>query len=295
MAKQYEDEEEDEKPRKKSAAADDDDDEDRKPIKRKSSDDDEDEKPRKKAAADDDDDMDEKPKKKRASDDDDDDKPKKKTSKLDDDTGEGVDFGDTELMKKKGVLERLNVEEKNQFRRFAILPFVKPRRGNIHYKKGTGYAFCHSDDQHVAKCCEVLGEPTLYFSALVIHYINASSKNGKLDPDREIEFDIKWVRLSQTNYAQVSTAPDEDGSVYDLDYVMTPRSQGKGVDIKRISSKAAWKRNPELKAAVEEAAKPFLDGKALRKGLGKKLTPAEMRVFLGDAEAGDDDMDDMDV
>jgi len=282
MAKQFEDDDLDEQPKKKKAAAEDEDDEPKKPIKKKESSDDEDEKPKKKAADD-------------AGDEDDDDKPKKKGGRLEDDTGEGVEFGDSELMKRKGVLERLNVEEKSTFRRFAIVPFVKPRKGNIHYKKGAGYAFCHSTDEHVAKCCEVLGDPTTYFSALAVQYLNAATKNGKLEPEREIEFDIKWVRLSVTNYQQVSTAPDEDGSVFDLDFVMTPRTQGKGVDIKRISSKAAWKRNPELKKAVEAACAPFLDGKALRKGLGKKLSPAEMRVFLGDAEAAGDDMDDMDV
>jgi hypothetical protein len=274
MAKQFEDEDMEDQPKKKKAE---DEDEDKKPIKKKSSDDEE------------------KPKKKTVDDDDDDDKSKGKKSSLDDDPGEGVEFGDSELMKRKGVLERLNVEEKNTFRRFAIMPFVKPRKGNIHYKKGAGYAFCHSTDDHVAKCCEVLGDPITYFSALVCHYTNANSKNGKLDPERDVEFDIKWVRLSVTNYQQVSTAPDEDGSVFDLDFVMTPRTQGKGVDIKRISSKAAWKRNPELKKEVEARCQAFLDGKALRRGLGKKLTPAEMRVFLGDAEIDDDDMDDMDV
>jgi hypothetical protein len=302
MAKQFADEEEDEKPTNKKVASDDEDEGEEKPRKKAAhvdDDEDEDRKPigRKKKAVSDDDDDDEKPRKKKAaaSDDDDDDTPRKSKSRIDDDPGEGVEFGDTELMKRKGILERLNIEEKGHYRRFAILNVVKPRKGNIHYKKGAGYAFCHSTDEHVAKCCEVLGDPTVYFSALVVHYVNAASKSGKLDPERDIEFDIKWVRLSQTNYQQVSTAPDEDGSVFDLDYVMTPRTQGKGVDIKRISSKAAWKRNPELKAAVEAAAAPFADGKALRKGLGKKLTPAEMRVFLGDAEADDDDMDDMDV
>lgn len=266
--------------------------------KKHDSEDDDAQAPKKKAPASHNEDEDATPAPKRkpeAADDDDDDAPRgKKKKKADEDAGGDVEWGDEKLMRPTNQLERLAVKEKNRFVRFSLLPFVNPKRRDIHYVQGKGYAFCNSTEEHQAVCCEKLGDPQPLVAALVVHYTNASTKDGKFDPSKNVEFEIKSVNLSQTAFRTVSLLPEEDQSPFDMDVIMSLRTNGKGYEYRKIKSSATWKKNPALAKAVEAACEKFLDGKLLVRGLGKKLTPAEMRVFVGSAEVEDDDMDGMD-
>lgn len=238
-------------------------------------------------------------KKKVVIDDDEDESPKpKKSSKPAIDDEDDVDFGDEELMKNTGFLERLEVKEKEQFARFTILSEVKPKRAYSHYVEGKGSFRCltdHSDKKAPkAKCCVALGDPGLDIVALVLHYTNASLKDGKLRKDQPVEFKIKYIKLSRTQYAKISRLAEEDGTVYGIDILMFQPNSGIGYDYTRISSKAKYLSNPELVSAVKEELVSHLDGVKLSKRLPKKITKAELNGYLTAANKGDDDESDID-
>jgi hypothetical protein len=258
--------------------------------------------PKKKKPPVDDDDEDEAPKKKssKLADDDEDEAPRSKKSKapVSHDDDEDVDFGDEDLMKNNGFLERIEVKEKGQFARFTILSEVKPKRAFSHYVEGKGSFRCFTDQSDKkapkAACCKHLGEPGLDIVALVLQYTNASPKDGKLKKDAAVEFKIKFIKLSRAQYAKVSRLAEEDGTVYGIDILMFQPSSGIGYDYTRISSKAKYLSNPELVAAVKEELAPYLDGSKLSSRLPKKIAKGELNGYLTAANKGDDDESDLD-
>lgn len=227
---------------------------------------------------------------------------KSKASVIDDDD-EDVDFGNEDLMKNPGFLERLEVKEKGIFARFTILSEVKPKKAYSHYVEGKGSFRCftdHSDKKAPkAACCKQLGDPGLDIVALVLHYTNANPKDGKLKKDQPVEFSIKYIKLSRTQYAKISRLAEEDGTVYGIDILMFQPNSGIGYDYTRISSKAKYLSNPELVSAVKEELDPYLDGSKLSKRLPKKIAKAELNGYLtaankdGDDEAELDEIEDI--
>lgn len=223
---------------------------------------------------------------------------KKKGHQADLSDDDDVDFGDEELMKNRGFLERIEVKERDQYARFSILPNPKPKKGYSHYVEGKGSFRCftdHSDKKAPkASCCKYLGDPRPNVVAMVVHYTNASMKNGKLPADQPIEFGLKYIKLSRTQYAKISHLAEEDGcSVYGIDILMFKSNSGIGYDYSRISSKAKYLSNPELVAAVKEELESYLDGAKLRSRLAKKITKAELNGYLTAANRGDDDESDL--
>ena len=72
-------------------------------------------------------------------------KSKKSTKPTVIDEDEDVDFGNEDLMKNPGFLERLEVKEKGIFARFTILSEVKPKKAYSHYVEGKGSFRCFTD------------------------------------------------------------------------------------------------------------------------------------------------------
>jgi len=206
-----------------------------------------------------------------------------------------VDFGDEDLMKSTNF-ERLVVKDKGKFARFTILPHVKPKKAWSHYVEGEGKGSfrCFSDNTNKKSpreaCCKALGEPNLDVIALVLHYTNASAKDGKLEKGVPVEFDIKYVKLSRAQFRDISNLAEEDGSVYGIDIVMSLKNNGIGYQYNRISSKAKYLSNPELVKAVEEAVEPYLNGEKMTKRLPKKIKKSELNGYLA-AAGGDDEAD----
>lgn len=236
-------------------------------------------------------------------DEDDEPKSKKSTKPTAIDEDEDVDFGNEDLMKNPGFLERLEVKEKGVFARFTILSEVKPKKAYSHYVEGKGSFRCFTD--HATKkapkaaCCKQLGDPGLDIVALVLHYTNANPKDGKLKKDHPVEFSIKYIKLSRTQYAKISRLAEEEGTVYGIDILMFQPNSGIGYDYTRISSKAKYLSNPELVSAVREELDPYLDGSKLSKRLAKKIAKAELNGYLtaankdGDDEAELDEIEDI--
>jgi hypothetical protein len=235
-------------------------------------------------------------------DDDDEEVPKPKAKKAASDEEDlDVAWGDEKVMAKTDGLDRIRPEKKHVCR-IAILPFITPKKSTVHYIKGKGtYRCLSSEEQEI--CCEKLGENELRIVALALLYTNADPKTGQKPKDKAgnllpIEYEVGYVQLSRTNFRSISTLPEEEQTVYDIDIVMSLRDSGTGFEFKKIASTALYKKNPQLVAEIEEACKPFLDGKKLKNKLGKKVSNIEFKALLASVattaeEANLDDVNDL--
>ena len=207
------------------------------------------------------------------------------------------EFGDAKLMRRGDGLDRVR-PAKGDAVRFAIYPGIKPKKAMNHYidKKGTYRCLTTEDSEGI--CCKQLGTPNLQIVAIVVHYTNANTKTGKYASDNhETEFEIKYVNLSRTNFADISALVQEDERVDDFDIVMTHRENGIGYKMARVSKEARWKKDKALTKAVAEAAAKFEDGALLTKKLGKRLNAIEWKQFLStlDGAAEEEDGDNSDL
>ena len=199
-----------------------------------------------------------------------------------------VDFGDLKLMAKGDGLTRIRAD-KNKAVRLALLNFIPAKSAQSHFvegkdKKGS-FRCLPSKDGELPFCCSKLGEEGMvHVVALALHYTNAKPSDGKYDKGTPIEWEIGYVDLSRSNYRSVSNLAPEEGSVYDIDIIMTKKTSGIGYEFTSPSPKARWKQNPELVAEVEEAAKKYVNdgGKKLTGKLGKKLNLLEWKALLSE-------------
>src|SRR5262249_15495079 len=141
-----------------------------------------------------------------------------------------VDFGDRELMKKTGLLERLR-PEKGKVVRFAMLTdFVKARMAYTHFIDKKGTYRCLADKIRRTKpdaggqpdaegyCCKKLKEDAeRLFVALVLFYKNANSEDGGLEKGQPIDWELRYVQLTHANFRAISRlikeeVVDKDGS-----------------------------------------------------------------------------------
>lgn len=218
-----------------------------------------------------------------------------------------ADFGNEDDYRRPGELDILKVQDKNTFARFSILPnpatgkaFMK--KGYVHYVQGKGYARCLGKRDKKGQiigdkpfCCKGKEADSRYV-VLVVQYLSVNNRDGKFVQGQPVTFEIKALCLSRVGYKEISTLPEEEQKVTDLDITATPNENGKGLKFNRISSKASWKRQEALMNAVNEAIKPFLDGAELQRKVGKSINAAEMRVHLGVSTGVEDDgpgMDDL--
>jgi hypothetical protein len=193
--------------------------------------------------------------------------------------GMDVDFGDERIIKRPGRLERLQLDGAKAVR-FALIPGFKPKAAYNHYIEGQGTFICNSTEEKQAECCKKLGNPNMRAVALVVHYTNARPKDGSMPKDEDIEWEIKYIRMSRTNFAEISKKKMEDETVYDFDLVMSEKENGIGYTFEKISKTAWWRADEELEATILEAAEKFRDGKALSYQLGKKIDDIEYRAMI---------------
>jgi len=201
-----------------------------------------------------------------------------------------TEWGDQKVINAAAGLQKLT-PAKGTVVRFAILPLPAPKRAQVHYIQGKGKVRCQSTDEHTALCCKKLGEPDLRIVALVVHYTNANPTDGKYGAGSAIEYDIKFVYLSPTNYRQISMLPEEDQKVTDIDIRMTqPNPNKAGWEFSKISSKALYRKNAELLAEINQIVeRKYADGKLLIRKLGKKMTALELKAFIASLAASAED------
>ena len=214
---------------------------------------------------------------------------KKATGGIEVSEDDDCEFGDTKLMRKTDGLDRLR-PAKGDAVRFAILPGFKPKKAMNHYMDKKGTFRCLSTPEVEGNCCKALGASNLQIAALVVHYTNANVKTGKYTKEQpDTEWEVKYVYLSRTNFADISALIQEDEKVDDFDIVMAHRTSGVGYTLSRVSKEARWKKSKEVHSGVLEAAKKFEDGILLTKKLGKKLNPVEWKQLLATVEGNEEE------
>lgn len=283
MAKQYEEEDVEVTPKKRRVIEEDDD----APVTKKKVVEDEDERPAKRRVVEEED---ERPAKKAKKEDDDDSGP----------VGLDVDFGDERIAKKKGKIERLTATE-GRATRFALIPGFKVKAADTHYIDGKGTFICLSTDEKEGACCKAFNadqnsRANLRALALVVQYTNAK-KDGTIpkakDGSVDIEWEVKYIRMSRKNYNDIFKLKTEDESVHDFDIVMAENDNKIGYQFQKISNKAWWQQDDDLKAEILEAAEKFRDGKALTYYLGRRIDELEFksmaRAAANKAPKGEED------
>ncbi len=198
-----------------------------------------------------------------------------------------TEWGDQKVINAAAGLQKLT-PAKGTVVRFSILETPSPKRASVHYVAGKGKVRCLSTDEHQALCCKKLGEPDIRIVALVVHYTNANPTDGKYAAGSSLEYDLKYVYLSPPNYKEISMLPEDDGQkVTDIDIRMVQTNPNKaGWGFTKASSKALWRKNPELVAEINQTvARKYADGKQLIRKLGKKMTQLELQAFIASLSA----------
>lgn len=215
------------------------------------------------------------------------------------------DWGDENLMRRKDPMPRIR-PDKGKAVRFAILPFVKPKRAFNHYVEKKGTFRCLSTDEGEGVCCSSgkAGNPNLSIVALAVKYTNCDPKTGKYEGKYKVsdtDWELGHVNLSRSNYTAINKLVEdeerEDGShetVYDFDIIMTHNeTTGIGYTLSRASRSPRWKKDADVAEAIESSSSEFADGKALTQRLGRKQTAIEWKAMLASLDSdGDDDSED---
>jgi len=224
-------------------------------------------------------------------------------SQAGDAAGEEVGWGDEQTMRLGDGLERIRPEKgSDKAVRFALLPFLRPRRTRIHWVQVGGGKVCRlclAQGDTPGWCCTKLGEEGRYrVVVLAICYTNANPKTGgytKL-PDGSrppVEWKIGYLDLSPSSYRTISELPEDDASPYDYDYAMSMVNNRYEI---KTRGGALWKADAEVRKAVEEASRKYAadGGVKLGRKLGKKLSLAEWKTLLSGApSAGEVSLNDM--
>lgn len=229
---------------------------------------------------------------------------------IENDEADDCGWGDSSMERKKDPLPRVR-PDKGKAVRFAILPFVKPKKAFSHYIDKKGSMRCLSNEEGEGICCTGLtgdaARSDLHILAMVVKYTNPDPKTGKYEGKYKVsdtDWEVGHVNLSRSNYTAINrmVEDEEDGkgnpeTVYDFDVIMTHNeTTGIGYTLTRASRTPRWRKDPEIAAAVEEATEAFADGKILTSRLGRKLTTVEWKQLIatlnGEAD-GDDDNDDL--
>jgi hypothetical protein len=166
------------------------------------------------------------------------------------------------------------------FSRFALVPGVEAAFAATHYNEQIGMFRCLGGADPI--CCTKYGAARPTIMALAWHYLNASRTNGLMPEGEPILLAAKIVRLSATNLESMrSHAAEKNVTLYDADWRVVKQADKKPLVIQIVSLNPRWKT---IEEDAQRAVKPYLDGKALDHGLGKKLSREE--VIAGIANSG---------
>ena len=211
-------------------------------------------------------------------------------------------WGDEETMRLGDGLERIRPEKgSDKAVRFALLPFLRPRRARIHWVQAGGGKVCRlclAQGDTPGWCCIKLGEEGRYrVVVLAVCYTNANPKGGYTKvPDGSrppVAWRIGYLDLSPSSYRTISELPEDDASPYDYDSAMSMVNNRYEI---KTGGGALCKADPEVRKAVEEASRKYAADGGVRLGRkpGKKLSLAEWKALLSGApSAGEASLDGM--
>jgi hypothetical protein len=204
-------------------------------------------------------------------------------------TREDITFGSDEadeIAKAADGLPSVKIG-KTEAARVALVPGQPLKHTKIHFREGFGSYRCLSKDGVKQTCCKTDGEPKTRFVALVFRYTNADPSTGRMAKGKKPEVAVQALRLSRSNFRDITNLgindENETSNPATFDIIMShDASRAFGYQFK-AAQVLRWK---ELGDAPLEMVKPFADGVALSRRLGKTLTVAE----LPGARDGDEEM-----
>jgi hypothetical protein len=215
-------------------------------------------------------------------------------------TNEDIDWGSDEadeIAKASEGLPSVKIGKK-EAARFALIPGQSVKHAKIHYREGFGSYRCLSRDGVQQSCCKADGMAKDKFAALVFRYQNADTSTGRMAKDQKPEIAVQALRLSRSNFRDITNLgvndENETSNPATFDIIMShDQSRAFGYQFKATQA-LRWK---ELGDAPLELVKPFADGVALSRRLGKTLTvgelpgagdgDSEMRATLASIDADD--------
>ena len=204
-------------------------------------------------------------------------------------TSEDVNWGSAEADEISKAAEGLPSVKigKKEAARVALIPGQPLKHAKVHYREGFGSYRCLSKDGLKQACCKVDGDPKDRFVAMVFRYTNADPNSGRMAKDKKPEVSVQALRLSRSNVRDITNLgvndENETSNPATFDIIMThDQSRAFGYQFKAAQI-LRWK---ELGDAPLELVKPFADGVALSRRLGKTLTVSE----LPGAGDGDEEM-----
>jgi hypothetical protein len=204
-------------------------------------------------------------------------------------TSEDIDWGSDEADEIARTAEGLPSVKigKKEAARFAFVPGQPVKHAKIHYREGFGSYRCLSKDGVKQTCCKMDGDPKDRFVAMVFRYGGADPSTGRMAKDKKPEVAVQALRLSRSNFRDITNLgindENEASNPATFDIIMThDQSRAFGYQFK-TAQVLRWK---ELGDAPLDLVKPFADGVALSRRLGKTLTVAE----LPGAGDGDEEM-----
>jgi hypothetical protein len=211
-----------------------------------------------------------------------------------------VDFGDAEVMARTGIQKILPTSSR-AVRVANLTDLIKPQMAWSHFieigeTKGSYRCLTERDrkgnpTKGLAVCCQALNgdkkmNAQLIIAVLALVYLGANAQ-GTFDKNHATsDFEVGWLKLSKSGFAQVSRMKLEDGEDVDFDFVISEKTNGIGFDYSKISNKCKFREYPEWKEEVMEAAAPYLDGVQLVSRLGRKITEIEWKAILSGTSKG---------
>lgn len=203
-------------------------------------------------------------------------------------TNEDIDFGTAEadeIAKAADGLPTVKIG-KTEAARFAFVPGQPLKHSKVHYREGFGSYKCLSKDGVKQLCCKTDGDPKDRFVGMVFRYVNVDPSTGRMAKDKRPEVAVQALRLSRSNFRDITNLgindENETSNPATFDIIMThDQSRAFGYQFK-AAQVLRWK---ELGDSPLELVKPFADGVALSRRLGKALTVAELPgVLHGDVD-----------
>ena len=168
------------------------------------------------------------------------------------------------------------------FSRFALVPGIEAAFAATHYDEQIGMFRCLGGNDPV--CCNKYGAARPSIMALAWHYLNASRADGLMSEGEPVLLTPKILRLSATNLESMrNKAAEKNVTLYDVDWRVVKLADKKPLAIQIVSLNPRWKT---IEEDALRAVKPYLDGKVLDQGLGKKLSREELVAGIANAGSG---------
>jgi len=168
------------------------------------------------------------------------------------------------------------------FSRFALVPGVEAAFAATHYDEQIGMFRCLGGNDPI--CCNKYGAARPSIMALAWHYLNASRADGLMSEGEPVLLAPKILRLSSTNLESMrNKAAEKNVTLYDVDWRVVKLADKKPLVIQIVSLNPRWKT---IEEDAQRAVRPYLDGKVLDQGLGKKLSREELVAGIANAGSG---------